>query len=94
MMANKKLTVSDALRINFNVGLGHFRAPVCIQGIRKNAHLLVFQQRIRCPRFKMACRKQCMPGKYEELHNLSGRPVACPWVFLAGCFLSFQPCLL
>jgi hypothetical protein len=64
----------------YSVALGHPVAPISIQGIRKNAHILAFQQPVRCPRFKTACRKLCLSGKIKALHIFCGRHVAIPGV--------------
>jgi hypothetical protein len=81
MLANEKHTVSRAIRIPYNFCPGHFNSPVSIQGVRKNAHFHVFQQRIRCPRFNGAYRKSLLPGKIEELHKCLGRvlPARVTW---------------
>jgi UDP-glucose 4-epimerase len=93
MMANKKLTVSDGLRIACNVGLGHFRAPVSIQGIRKTRTFLSFNSVFAARVSKWRAGSNSFPASVRNCTICRGAFRQSPG-FLAGCFLSFQPCLI
>ena len=72
MMAEGHCNAFDAFRTACKTGLGHPHAPISIQGIRINAHLLAFQRPIRCPAFKIESRNYMKPGKIKELRTHFG----------------------